>query len=352
MYLSNALYSRKAETYSPHTFARFVVLQPMTTFLLRRFLQALLALLIMSFLVFVGVYAIGNPVDILINPQSDQEEIARTIAALGLDKPLWQQYGIFLQNALTGNLGNSFVYGTPAVALVMQRMPATLELAVCAMLLASFVGIPLGLWAGLRPDSFAGRAIMGLSILGFSLPTFWVGLMLIMTFSVELGWLPSTGRGDTVNVLGMQLSIFAQDGWRHIVLPALNLALFKMSLIIRLTRAGTREALLQDYVKFARAKGLSSQRIVGVHVLKNILIPIVTVIGLETGSVIAFAVVSESIFAWPGMGKLLIESINMLDRPVIVAYLMLVVFMYVCINLVVDLLYCLLDPRVRVGEAQ
>jgi peptide/nickel transport system permease protein len=324
----------------------------MATFLLRRLFQAFAVLLIMSALVFVGVYAVGNPVDILINPQADQEEIRRTVEALGLDKPLWEQYWTFLKSALTGHLGNSFVYGVPAVSLVLQRMPATMELAACAMTIAVVLGIPLGLWAGLRPDSLAARAIMAVSILGFSLPTFWVGLMLIMTFSVELGWLPSSGRGETVSVLGLQLSFLAEGGWRHLLLPAINLALFKMSLIIRLTRSGAREAMLQDYVRFARAKGLAPARIVGVHVLKNILIPIITVIGLETGSVIAFAVVSETIFAWPGMGKLLIESINLLDRPVIVAYLLLVVFMYVCINLTVDILYSVLDPRVRIVEAK
>ncbi len=324
----------------------------MTTFLLRRLLQALLVLLVMSALVFVGVYAIGNPVDVLINPQANQEEIARTTAALGLDKPIWQQYWLFLRSAFSGNLGNSFVYGVPAVSLVLQRMPATLELALTAMTMAVLIGIPLGLWAGLRPNSWGGRTIMATSILGFSLPTFWVGLMLIMTFSVYLGWLPSGGRAATQTVLGMQLSIFSPDGWKHVLLPATTLALFKTSLIIRLTRAGTREALLQDYVKFARAKGLFFRRIVGVHVLKNILIPIVTVIGLETGSVIAFAVVSESIFAWPGMGKLLIDSINLLDRPVVVAYLLLVVFMYVGINFLVDLLYCALDPRVRISQGK
>jgi peptide/nickel transport system permease protein len=189
------------------------------------------------------------------------------------------------------------------------------------------------------------------SILGFSLPTFWVGLMLIMLFAVELGWLPSSGRGPTAVVLGIPLSFLSWEGVRHLILPAINLALFKLSLIIRLTRAGTREALLQDYVKFARAKGLSNARVVGVHVLKNIMIPIVTVIGLEFGSVIAFAIVTESIFAWPGMGKLIIDSINVLDRPVIVAYLLVIVGLFILINLAVDIVYSLLDPRVRLGAA-
>jgi len=324
----------------------------MLVFIFRRSLQAVLVLFVMSLLVFVGVYAIGNPVDILINPVADQLERERTIAALGLDKPLWVQYGAFLSGALHGNLGRSFVHSTSALGLILERMPATLELAIAAMLIAIVLGIPLGLWAGLRPDGFAGRTIMAGSILGFSLPTFWVGLMLIMVFSVMLGWLPAGGRGPTTSLFGIQVSFLSLEGWRHLILPATNLALFKLALLIRLTRAGTREALLQDYVKFARAKGLSNARIVGVHVLRNILIPIVTIIGLEFGSVIAFAIVTETIFAWPGMGKLLIDSINLLDRPIIVAYLLVIVFMFVLINLIVDILYSALDPRVRLAEAK
>jgi peptide/nickel transport system permease protein len=324
----------------------------MLLYILRRLAQSSLVLLVMSALVFAGVYAIGNPVDILINPQADQAEIARTTAALGLDKPLPLQYWTFLHNALTGELGRSFASNVPAIDLILQRMPATVELALSAMVLAIVLGIPLGLWAGLRPDSISARTIMAGSILGFSLPTFWVGLMLIMVFSVWLGWLPPTGRGETVNVLGIEMSFLTPDGLRHLLMPALNLALFKLALLIRLTRAGTREAMVQDYVRFARAKGVSERRIVRIHVLKNILIPIVTVIGLEFGSLIAFAIVTETIFAWPGMGKLLIDSINVLDRPVIVAYLLVIVVMFVLINLVVDVLYTALDPRVRIQGAR
>lgn len=323
----------------------------MAVYILRRLFQSAFAIFVVSILVFVGVFAIGNPIDILISPQADQAEIERATAALGLDQPLWVQYWDFLRNAFSGNLGRSFVHSVPAVELILSRMPATVELAVTAMLIAITLGIPLGLWAGLRPDSFAGKAIMAGSILGFSLPTFWVGLLLIMVFAVQLGWLPSTGRGDTVQVFGIAVSFLTGDGLKHLLMPALNLALFKLSLLIRLTRAGTREALQQDYVKFARAKGLSDRRVIGVHVLKNIMIPIVTVIGLEFGSVIAFAIVTETIFAWPGMGKLLIDSINTLDRPVIVSYVMLVVLIFVVINLIIDLLYSALDPRVRLTEA-
>ncbi|MDH5286011.1 MAG: ABC transporter permease [Betaproteobacteria bacterium] len=324
----------------------------MSVYVVRRTLQALLVLFVMSVLVFAGVYAVGNPVDILINPMADQIEREQAIAALGLDKPLWEQYTTFIEGAVTGDLGRSFVHAAPALGLILERMPATLELASAAMLIAVLLGIPLGLWAGLKPHSFAGRSIMAGSILGFSLPTFWVGLMLIMVFSVMLGWLPSNGRGPTVELLGVPVSFLSLEGWRHLAMPATNLALFKLALLIRLTRAGTREALLQDYVKFARAKGLSNARVILVHVLRNILIPIVTVIGLEFGSVIAFAIVTESVFAWPGMGKLLIDSINLLDRPVIVAYLMVIVTIFIVINLLVDLLYSVLDPRVRLAEAK
>ncbi len=324
----------------------------MLVYIIRRSLQSVIVLAAMSLLVFIGVYAVGNPIDILISPQADQMDRERAIAALGLDKPMIEQYTTFLRGAVAGDLGKSFVHATPALALILEKMPATLELAFAAMLIAIVLGIPLGLWAGLRPNSVSGRTIMAGSILGFSLPTFWVGLMLIMVFSVMLGWLPSNGRGPTVDVLGLPVSFLSLEGWRHLIMPATNLALFKLALLIRLTRAGTREALLQDYVKFARAKGLPNRQVIGVHVLRNILIPIVTVIGLEFGSVIAFAIVTESVFAWPGMGKLLIDSINLLDRPIIVAYLMVIVTIFIVINLLVDLLYSVLDPRVRLTESK
>jgi peptide/nickel transport system permease protein len=323
----------------------------MAAYALRRLGQSLLVLALMSFLVFVGVYAIGNPIELLVNPEADDVERARAAHALGLDRPLLVQYGIFLVHAAKGDLGRSFVYNIPAIQLILERLPATLELAIASTVISIILGIPLGLLAGLKPDSWVGRSIMAGSILGFSLPTFWVGLVLIMVFSVHLGWLPPNGRGATVSLLGVPVSFLTLDGLRHLAMPALNLALLQLSLLVRLTRAGTREAILQDYVKFARAKGLAMRRVVGVHVLRNILIPIVTVIGLELGSVIAFAIVTESIFAWPGTGKLLIDSINQLDRPVIVAYLLVIVTIFILINLVVDVLYSLLDPRVRLVAA-
>ena len=319
----------------------------MTVYLLRRLIQAMGVVLAMSLLVFLGVYAIGDPVEILISPDADQMERERAIKALGLDLPLWEQYLVFLGKALQGDLGRSFVFNEPALQLILDRMPATLELAVAATVGAIIIGIPLGLYAGLRPDGPLAKAIMAGSILGFSLPTFWVGLMLIMVFAVQLGWLPSTGRGETVTILGTRWSFLTWDGLQHLVMPAINLALFKISLAIRLTRAGVREAMLMDYVKFARAKGLAPSRVIMVHVFKNIMIPVVTVMGLEFGGTIAFSVVTETIFAWPGMGKLIIDSINVLDRPVMVAYLMIIVLMFVVINLLVDITYTVLDPRVR-----
>lgn len=324
----------------------------MTVFIIRRLMQSVLVLLIMSLLVFLGVYAIGDPVAIFISADADEVERARAIAALGLDKPVWEQYVLFVRNALLGDLGKSFVFNQSALLLILHRMPATLELAIAAMVIAVALGIPLGMYAGFRPNSPVAKTIMAGSILGFSLPTFWVGLMLIMVFAVELGWLPSTGRGQTATVLGITTSLATWDGLRHVFMPALNLALFKLSLVIRLTRAGMRENMLTDYVKFARAKGLTMRRVVFVHVLKNIMIPIVTVVGLELGSVIAFAVVTETVFAWPGMGKLIIDSINNLDRPVIVAYMLITVVMFIVINLTVDILYSVLDPRVRLSDAK
>ena len=319
----------------------------MTTWLIRRLIQALFVIIAMSVIVFIGVHVVGNPVDILISPEADQAERARIITSMGLDQPLWRQYAYFLYGALHGDLGRSFVFNEPALLLIAQRMPATMELAITAVLFSIIFGVPLGLYAGLKPDGFLGRTILAGSILGFSLPSFWVGLMLIMVFAVELGWLPSTGRGQTVTVFGIPWSFLTWDGLRHMLMPAVNLSLYNISLVLRLSRAGVRETLPMDFVKFARAKGLSTSRVIFVHVLKNIMIPIVTVLGLELGSTIAFAVVTETVFAWPGMGKLIIDSINVLDRPVIVAYLMMIVLLFIVINLVVDVLYMILDPRVR-----
>ena len=323
----------------------------MIAFIIQRVFQGAAVVLAMSLIVFVGVYAIGDPVEILINPDADQQTREAVRQSLGLDKPLWMQYLFFVKSALHGDLGTSFVFNIPAIQLILQRLPATLELALTATILAILLGIPLGLVSGLNDKRWYSRMIMAGSILGFSLPTFWVGLILILVFGVWLGWLPVYGRGDTVRFLGVEWSIFTLDGLRHIILPAFNLALFKIALFIRLTRAGVMEVVNQDYIRFANAMGIRKARLLWRHILKNIMIPIVTVIGIEFGSVVAFAVVTESIFNWPGMGKLIIESINHLDRPVIVAYLMVIVVMFVIINLLVDLLYAGLDPRVRLGSS-
>jgi len=318
----------------------------------RRTLQAIGVLLAMSVIVFAGVFAIGNPADILLSPDADQEERARVIAQFGFDQPLWRQYLTFLANLLQGDLGRSFVFNEPAIQLILQKMPATMELAIFALLISIAVGVPAGLYCGLRPDTPLARGLMAASIFGFSMPSFWVGMLPIMIFGVQMGILPTTGRGATVEVLGIEWSFLTWDGLKHLLLPGINLALFKAAIIMRLTRAGVREILPLDFIRFARAKGLASRRIIGVHVMRNIMIPIVTVVGIEFGSMIAFAVVTESIFSWPGMGKLIIDSINLLDRPVIVSYLMIVVVLFTVINLVVDLLYTALDPRVRLDEQE
>ncbi len=323
----------------------------MAGYVLQRLFQAALVMLAMSALVFLGVYAIGNPIDVMISPDATQDIRAATIAAYGLDQPLWRQYLIFLGRLLQGDLGRSFVFNIPVTELVFSRLPATLELTVLAVLAGGLIGVPLGMWAGYRPESASARLIMALSVLGFSVPTFWVGLILILAFAVNLGWLPAGNRGPTVEVLGIGWSFLTAEGLRHLLLPALNLSLFKLALLIRLARAGTREAMAGDAVRFARAAGLSEFAILRHHVLQLIAIPLVTVFGLEFGSTLAFAVVTETIFSWPGVGKLIIDSITSLDRPVMVGYLVLVAFLFVTLNLLVDLTYAALDPRLRRGGA-
>lgn len=324
----------------------------MTVFIIRRLMQAGLVVFIMSLLVFTGVYLIGDPVEMLVADDADEQDREDMIKSLGFDQPFYIQYWKFLTAALRGNLGESFVMEEPALTLILERAPATFELAICALLIAIVLGIPLGMFAGLRPDSWISKTIMSGSILGFSLPTFWVGIMMITLFAVHLGWLPSTGRGPTEELFGIEVSFLSWKGLSYLLMPAVNLALFKLSLVIRLSRAGTREVIHQDYIKFAKAKGVSRPRIILVHVLKNIMIPVVTVLGLEFGGLVAFSVVTETVFAWPGMGQLLIQSIGFLDRPVVVAYLVIIVFLFVTINLVVDVLYSLLDPRVRLQEVK
>ena len=322
----------------------------MLGYIIQRLIQSAFVMLAMSALVFLGVYAIGNPIDVLISPDATQDIREATIRHYGLDQPLWRQYLAFLGRLLQGDLGRSFVLNIPVLHLVLSRLPATLELALTSVLIGAFIGIPLGIYAGYRPESPVSKAIMAASVLGFSVPTFWVGLILILTFAVNLDWLPAGDRGPTIEVFGVGWSFLTWDGLRFLALPAINLSLFKLAMLIRLSRAGTREIMLSDTVKFARAAGLTDFTILRRHVLRLISIPLVTVFGLEFGSTLAFAVVTETIFSWPGVGKLIIDSITSLDRPVMVGYLILVAFLFVTINLVVDLAYAVLDPRLRRGR--
>jgi len=319
----------------------------MLGFAIQRVLQALVVMLVMSLLVFVGVFAIGNPIDVLIAPDVTQEIRAQTIAQYGFDRPLYEQYASFLGRVLHGDLGRSFVFNMPVTSLIFSRLPATLELTLAAVFFATVLGVPLGMYAGYRPDSVVARVIMAASVIGFSVPTFWIGLVLILTFAVTLGWLPAGGRGETAALFGVEWSFLTLDGLWHLILPALNLSLFKLALMTRLARAGTREVMLSDTVKFARAAGESEWTVLRRHVLRLISIPLVTVFGLELGSTLAFAVVTETIFSWPGLGKLIIDSIASLDRPVMVAYLVFVAFVFIMINFTMDLIYVGLDPRLR-----
>jgi peptide/nickel transport system permease protein len=319
-------------------------------FVFKRVFQSVIVLFVMSLLVFFMIHVVGDPVDMLVNPESLPDEIERVRRDFGLDQPAYVQYCRFLTGVMSGDLGNSYIFGRPALSLIAERFPATLELASCALLIAITIGLPLGIFAGLYSNGWITRIIMSTSVLGISIPTFWLGLMMIITFSVLLGWLPVSGRGETAIFLGIESSIFTVDGLMHLIMPATNLALFKIAMVIRLSRAGTEEVMRLDFIKFARARGLPKSTIVRFHLLPNILVPIITVLAIEFGTLIAFATVTESIFAWPGMGKLIIDSIVNLDRPVVVAYLLFVVTLFLFLNLVVDIIYAVLDPRVRLDQ--
>ena len=319
----------------------------MLQYTLRRFGQMVIVLFVVSVLVFTVTRFTGDPVMLIVSQDASDSQIAAARAELGLDRPLYQQYGVFVQNALHGNLGNSFVFRRPAVELIMERMPATLEMTTFAMFLSAILAIPLGVFAGAYPRNILSKGIMSSSLLGISLPSFWLGIMLILIFSVQAHVLPSSGRGSTVDILGVRLSFVTWDGIRHIILPAVTLAIGQMAMLIRLTRAGIMEVMRQDYIKFAQAKGVPQRSVLFGHALKNALIPVITVFGLQFGQMIAFATITETIFAWPGMGKLLIDSIYRLDRPIIVAYLLMVAVLFVGINFLVDILYGLIDPRIE-----
>jgi peptide/nickel transport system permease protein len=319
--------------------------------LLRRIAQSVVVLLAMSLLAFVGIHLVGDPVYLLVDPAAAPAELEAARQSLGLDRPIHQQYLGFLGSALSGDLGRSFVFNQPALGLILERLPATLELAVVSLLISAVIGIPLGLAVGLRDGGWLKRLVSAGSIAGVTVPAFWLSLLLILLFSVNLGWLPSSGRGPVGTLLGIRTSLASWEGISHLLLPALTLAFANTAIVIRLTEAGTREVVSQEYVRFARAKGVGPLRLMARHIAPNVMIPVVTALGLEFGHLIAFSVVTETVFAWPGMGKLIIDSILRLDRPVVVAYLMVTLVMFVLINLVVDLLYVVLDPRLRTKAA-
>ncbi|AYD05283.1 ABC transporter permease [Neorhizobium sp. NCHU2750] len=320
----------------------------MTATIFGRLSQAFLLLLAMSIIGFVGIHSIGNPVFNIVNVETaTPQDIRGATIALGLDQPLWRQYLLFLGNVVSGNFGTSYIYHLPAFRLVMSKLPATFELAAVAMLVAAPLGILFGLLAGRRKGTVSDRAVLTSSVLALSVPSFWLSMLLIMFGAMMTGWFPSGGRGDVVSVLGADWSVLTLSGLHHLVLPALALAIPNIALIARLTRSGTIEVEAQDFTRFCQAKGLSPRRILFRHTLRNISVPIVTIIGMQFGGMLAFAVVVESIFNWPGIGKLLIDSIQLLDRPVVMATLTFVAIAFVGLNALVDIFYAMIDPRTR-----
>ena len=319
----------------------------MFKYFMNRLAQMLVTLFIVSILVFVLANFIGDPVNMLVSPKAPPEVREQVREELGLNRPILEQYVSFVTNAVKGDFGKSYIYKVDVLSLIAQRVPATLELVFVSVVLALVISIPLGVYAGAFPKRKSSTLVMGGSILGISLPSFFIGIMLIYIFSLKLHWFPSSGRGATAPFLGMNFSLFAPGGLKYIILPAFTLSVTNIASLVRLTRAGVMENMRQDYIKFARAKGVSTRKVLFGHALKNALIPVITVFGMEIGSLIAFTTVTETIFSWPGLGKLLIDSINSVDRPVIVAYLILTTVLFVFINFVVDLLYTVIDPRIQ-----
>ena len=315
-------------------------------YLLKRLIQMTLVLWIVSVIVFLMMSFTGDPVFMVVPIDATDSEIAQARRILGLDQSLLVQYGRFITSLVQGDFGNSYVFRQPAMTLILERLPATVEMVLVAMALALAVAIPLGVYAGANPNSRISRTIMAGSLLGISLPGFWVGMVLIFLFAVHWGIFPSSGRGDTAELFGLRISLLTADGWHHIILPAVTLSLATMAILLRMTRAGMMEVGRQDFMKFARAKGATRRDVLYKHGLKNALIPVITIFGLQLGDLIAFATITETIFSWPGMGKLLIDSIYRADRPVIVVYLMLVALIFVVINFLVDIVYTLIDPRI------
>jgi peptide/nickel transport system permease protein len=294
---------------------------------------------------------VGDPVVFLLGQDARPDQIAQLRRDLGLDQPFVVQFGHFLVNAVQGEFGLSLRQGAKVSRLIAERFPATLELALVAAVLALALGIPMGVYAALRRGSWLSQLFMTVSLLGVSLPTFLIGILLILVFAVGLGWLPSFGRGEVVSWGWWQSGLFTRDGWLHLLLPAFTLAVFQLTLIMRLVRAEMLEVLRTDYIKFARARGLSNRTVHFGHALKNTLVPVITIAGLQLGSLIAFAIITETVFQWPGMGLLFIQAVTFADIPVMAAYLCLISLIFVVINLAVDLLYFVVDPRLRVATA-
>ncbi|AGU48259.1 putative oligiopeptide/dipeptide ABC transporter, permease protein [Variovorax paradoxus B4] len=323
----------------------------MIAFVLRRLIQAVIVMIAVAFIAFLLFQYVGDPVVFLLGQDAKPEQIRELRAALGLDQPFFVQFWHFLVNAAQGEFGLSLRQGAKVSRLIGERFPATLELALVAAVLALFIGIPMGVYTALRRGTFLSQVFMTVSLLGVSLPTFLIGILLILVFAVLLGWFPSFGRGETVQFGWWSSGLFRADGWHHIILPAVTLAIFQLTLIMRLVRAEMLEVLRTDYIKFARARGLTNRAIHFGHALKNTLVPVMTITGLQLGGLIAFAIITESVFQWPGMGLLFIQAVTFADVPVMAAYLCLIALIFVVINLVVDLLYFVVDPRLRVGKA-
>ena len=319
----------------------------MFVFILRRLLQALVVMLAVAFIAFMLFQYVGDPVTSLLGQDATQEQRDQLRKDLGLDRSFVVQFARFVGNAAQGEFGLSLRQGRKVSTLIAERFPATLELAVGAALIALLVGVPLGVYAALRRGRFGSQIVMTLSLLGVSLPTFLIGILLILVFSVQLKWLPSFGRGDTVAFGNWTTGLLTVDGWRHIVLPAITLSVFQLALILRLVRSEMLEVLRTDYVKFARARGLQDRAVYFGHALKNTLVPVITITGLQLGSLIAFAIITETVFQWPGMGFLFIQAVQFADVPVMAAYLCLIALIFVVVNLAVDLLYFAVDPRLR-----
>lgn len=317
-------------------------------YLMKRLIQMVIVLWAVSVLVFFMMSFTGDPTFMMVPLDATDEQIAQARRILGLDESHLVQYWRFLANIAQGDFGRSFVFRQPAMTLILERLPATLEIVFLAMGLALLVAIPLGVYAGAHPGKPASRAVMVGSLVGISLPGFWLGMVLIFVVAVKLQWLPSSGRGPTTEWLGMRVSFLSWDGFKHLILPAITLSVGTLAILMRIIRAEMVEVMKQDYIKFARAKGASAKGILFKHGLKNALIPLVTVFGLMLGDLIAFATLTETIFAWPGIGKLLVDSIYRGDRPVIVVYLMFVALMFVVVNFIVDVLYALIDPRIKI----